>query len=199
MPTRLIPRQSLIAYVGLIAIAAASARDEGPSLHWGVLVSRGDGSQVEWHDHGAELRNGELLISREDLNKMDFRRNGLAEVIVQDHGWYYVNRIGKSLSVITFDNGADYFAEGLTRSKIGGKISYFDRNFNQFIPPKYDWGWPFENGKALVCNGCRETPRDSDGHSRMIGGQWGYIDKKGKEIVPVTLTEDEALRRLKKE
>lgn len=164
-------------------------------MKWGYLAQGNSGVHVEWHDNGASFRNAQLDISSEDLKRMKFSKDRLAQVIVPDKGWYYVKPNGKSLSVITFDNGADYFAQGLARSKINGKIAYFDVSFRQVIPPKYDWGWPFEGGKALVCNGCRETPRDSDGHSLMVGGQWGFIDRSGKEIVPVTLSREEALRR----
>lgn len=166
-------------------------------MRWGYLTPGKAGVHVEWHDSGAAFRNGQLEVSREHLKRMDFSENGLAQVIVPGKGWFYIKRNGKPLAVITFDNGADYFAEGLTRSKIDGKIAYFDTTFRQVIPPKYDWGWPFEDGKALVCNGCRESPRDSEGHSQLVGGQWGFIDRTGKEIVPVTLSREEAQRRSK--
>jgi hypothetical protein len=91
------------------------------------------------------------------------------------------------LQVLTFDNGADYFSEGLTRSLVGGKIAYFDRSFHQVISPKYDWGWPFEAGRALVCLGCSPTGFEKDGHSSVDGGKWGFIDKSGKEVVRVKL------------
>lgn len=178
-------------------IAAASARDESSALRWGWLVPSNNDVHVEWHNTGAAFRNGTLWISNENLKRMYFSPHGLAQVFIPEKGWYYVKRDGKSLSVLTLDNGADYFAEGLARSRVNGKIAYFDRNFHLVIPPKYDWGWPFENGKAVVCNGCYETPRDSDGYSQLFGGQWGFIDRQGTEIVPLTLSRDEAWSRRK--
>ena len=112
-----------------------------------------------------------------------------------DGHWFYVKPNGDLLQVVTFDNGADYFSDGLTRSLQSGKIAYFDTKLLQVIAPKYDWGWPFEGGRALVCTGCKAGKPDGDGHGAVDGGRWGFIDKSGKEIVPVMLTKAQALSR----
>jgi hypothetical protein len=134
---------------------------------------------------------GSLRISGEHLAKMSYTTSGLASVLIDGH-WYYVRRNGELLQVVTFDNGADYFSEGLTRSLVGGKIAYFDSKLHQAIPPKYDWGWPFEAGRALVCIGCKPGESEGDGHVSVDGGKWGFIDKNGREIVRVTLSRAEA-------
>jgi len=65
--------------------------------------------------------------------------------------------------------------------------------FEAVIPPHhYDWGWPFENGRALVCLGCREGEPEGE-HRPVVGGRWGYVDKSGEEVVPVRLSRSEAL------
>lgn len=56
-------------------------------------------------------------------------------------------------------------------------------------------GWPFEAGRALVCIGCSPSKPDDDGNSSVYGGKWGFIDKSGKELDPVTLTRAEAMSR----
>lgn len=88
------------------------------------------------------------------------------------------------LPVLTYDNGPDYFVEGLTRARIGGKIGYYDQHLRQVIAPRYDWGSPFEHGRAEVCNGCKPVPTDADGHTVMVGGTWATIDRHGNEVVP---------------
>ena len=89
----------------------------------------------------------------------------------------------------------NYFSEGLTRSLVGGKIAYFDSSFHQVISPKYDWGSPFEAGRALVCIACKPSKPDDDGHFSVDGGAWEFIDRSGKEVVRVKLTRAEALSR----
>lgn len=84
-----------------------------------------------------------------------------------------------------FDNGPDYFEEGLARSRVGGKIAYLDRTLRPRIVTGYDWGSPFEHGRADVCVGCR-MEREGE-HSVVVGGKWGVVDHMGRVVVPVTL------------
>jgi WG containing repeat len=149
-------------------------------------------AELEPHARCAALVGASLRISGEHLARMSYTTSGLASALI-DGCWYYVRPNGDLLQVVTFDNGADYFSEGLTRSLVRGKIAYFDSKFHQVIPPNYDWGWPFEAGRALVCIGCKPAKSDEDGHGLVDGGRWGFIDKSGKEIVRVTLTKAEAL------
>ena len=116
----------------------------------------------------------------------------VAPVLVGDQ-WYYVAPDGRTAPVIPFDNGADRFREGLARTRASGRIGYIDRSLRAAIPPRYDFAWPFENGRALVCMGCKPGEPDSDGHRAVIGGQWGYIDRDGRTVEPIRLTRDEAL------
>ena len=125
---------------------------------------------------------------------MDFDRHGLATVLV-DGRHYYVKRDGTMLQVVTSDNWADDFSQGLVRSREKGKVSYHDRRFRRIIAPVYDWGFPFRNGRALVCRGCTVQQPDAEGHSAVTDGVWGYIDMKGSEVVPVVYTREEAERK----
>jgi len=64
--------------------------------------------------------------------------DGLASMFIAGD-WYYVQPDGTPLRVITYDNGPDYWAEGLVRLGRNGKIAYADRDFEVVIPPRYDW------------------------------------------------------------
>jgi hypothetical protein len=150
----------------------------------------------EYRDCGS-MEGGRVVLSKTHLKKMVFDRHGLATVLVKGQH-YYVKRDGLVLAVITVDNWADDFAGGLVRSRVGGKIAYYDRGFRQVIAPRYDWGLPFKNGRALVCRGCTLEEQDSEGHSRITGGTWGCIDKQGHEVVPVRLPREEAEKILER-
>src|SRR5689334_11782766 len=152
-----------------------------------VYVEQGPNGMQDLHPKCAQLVNGQLHVEKADLARMWFDANGLAWLLVSGQH-YYVKRDGSTLPVIAYDNGPDYFAEGLVRSRVNDKIAYYDQAFRQVIPPRYDWGTPFLNGLAWVCHGCAPGPRDDDGHFQVVGGLWGGIDRTGKEVVPVTLT-----------
>ncbi len=111
---------------------------------------------------------------------------GLASIAIHDDGWYYRTRDGRTMRMMTFEMGPDYFVEGLARAMINGKLAYVDRRLHVRLRTRYDWGEPFARGRANVCIGCVETRIDGGEHSVMTGGRWGTIDKTGREIVPVT-------------
>jgi WG containing repeat len=120
-------------------------------------------------------------------------RRGLATVLVLDDGWYYIASNGVTAKVLTWDNGPDDFADGLTRFERNGRIGYLNQSLQVTIEPVYDFAWPFDGGKALVCVGCHRGHTDADGHTPVIDGLWGYINKQGKQVAPITHTRDELL------
>jgi hypothetical protein len=131
---------------------------------------------------------GKVHFSRWHLKRMDFDGHGLASVYVG--GWRYVARNGRSAAVLTFDNGPDPFADGLARYQDGKKIGYIDRKLVTIIPARFDGGYPFENRRAVICNGCG-TVLDGD-YSSYINGSWGCIDRRGRFVVALRSTRDHA-------
>jgi hypothetical protein len=129
------------------------------------------------------LRDGSLRIQPDHLDQLDFA-DGLGALLVP-MGWYYVTPDGRTAAVVTYDNGPDYFVEGLARTRRGGKIGFIDRSLSERIAPTWDFAFPFDGGVALVCQGCRPRATADGEHSEMRGGVWGYIDHDGAVIVPV--------------
>ena len=134
-------------FIALAGVIAATAIAETFPLPCRFIADDPDGANRD--PNCAIRRDSRVELSQAVLSRMFFDPDGFGRAFI-DHGWYYVKRDGTTLPVITYDNGADYFSEGLVRSRIDGKIAYFDTEFKLVIPPKYDWGGPFEDGKALV-------------------------------------------------
>ena len=134
-------------------------------------------------------RDGSLAVDSEHLQNLYFSE-GLGEILVRTVGWYYVTPTGRTAPVLTYDNGADYFAEGLARTIRAGKVGFIDRSLSEVIPPSWDFAFPFDHGFAVVCNGCR-SHRVDDEHSEMRGGVWGYINPSGEAVVPIKYERDE--------
>jgi Domian of unknown function (DUF4952) len=134
--------------------------------------------------------DGRLDVAPEMRNRLTYGKYGLGQLLVLGNGggWRYVDKNGETLPVVTFDNGADYFAEGFTRGIVDGGIAYFDPDFHRVAGPYAD-GTPFRNGRAAVCQGCSK----SDGTSR--DGHWGFIDRTGKVVLPITMTQAQAAER----
>lgn len=101
--------------------------------------------------------------------------------------WGYVyDRKGNFLyRPFFYDNGADFFDEGVQRFVENGKVGFVDRNGKKVIEPKHDFVSPFRFGYAAFCDGC-DWEKTEDEHKAMVGGTWGVMNFKGEIVQPVT-------------
>ncbi|NEV61142.1 WG repeat-containing protein [Thiorhodococcus minor] len=157
-----------------------------------AYVARAADAELASHPACAAREGERLILAQRHLRQMRYETEGLASVWVAGR-WYYARPSGAALPVVTLDNAPDPFAEGLVRSRRQGRIVYADAHFREVIGPRYDWGWPFAQGRALVCRGCR--PLQEGEHSHVSGGRWGWVDRQGREVVPVQLSEAQARAR----
>ncbi len=136
--------------------------------------------QEKW---GYRNERDQVVIGPQFIIANEFSTEGIAAV-VDDSGWAYIDTTGTIIiRPFIFDNGPDYFAEGLARFTINNKFGFFDKRGKVVIRHQFDFATPFHEGLAAICKGCR---KETDGeHSFMTGGQWGYIDKKGKIVIPL--------------
>ncbi len=126
---------------------------------------------------------GNMVIPAIYSHALVFNENGVAAV-VDKKGWLYINEKGDSLvRPFVFDNGPDYFSEGLARYVEKKKIGFVNQKIEVVIPAKYDFVRPFSEGKAAVCKGCKF--RKTGEHTKVVGGKWGYIDTIGKVVIPI--------------
>lgn len=128
-----------------------------------------------------QVAPGMLQISKAALSRLEFDADGIAAVYASGQH-YYLRRDGSQLPVISYDNGPDYFSEGVTRAVVDGRLGYYDIHLQPAFTARFDWGWPFENGVAEVCDGCRLGTPDSDGHTSLIGGERYRIDRNGQRL-----------------
>lgn len=130
---------------------------------------------------GCRLEQGRLTLDASARARLEYDNLGLVAVYAGD-SFHYVSRQGRTQAVITWDNGPDHVEEGLLRGRVGDRIAYFNATLDQAVPGTYDFGWPFSDGTAQVCNGCRRGTPDGDGHTPMEGGEWFHIDRQGRRV-----------------
>jgi len=141
--------------------------------------------------YGYMDQHNHIVIDAQYLAAMEFTENGIAAV-ADSAGWAYIDVLGNILiRPYIYDNGPDYFSEGLARFVENGKFGFFDKFGVPVIDAQWDFAYPFHNGKAAVCNGCKII-LDNE-HSGITGGKWGYIDKTGKIISPVGSVEADSV------
>ena len=129
-----------------------------------------------------------IKIDPKHLKNIDFEGDDFAILYANSsskgkRNVFYVKKSGKTIHTFFFDNGADYFHDGLARVIKKGKIGFINKKLEVVIEPKYDYADYFNNGKARICNGCSEK-KDGE-YSTMVGGKWGVIDTMGKLITPM--------------
>jgi hypothetical protein len=153
-------------------------------------AGRADRVSCEFHPPGetpvenCAVRNpdGSLTVNSEVLVEAPFGDDGLAAVWIDRH-LHFVSRTGKTARAFYFDNGADYFVEGLARTIRDGKMGFVNSELVEVVAPQWDFAEPFAGGFARVCVGCLEQ-REGE-HSVIVGGEWGVIDRTGRVVVPV--------------
>ncbi|HUI94422.1 MAG TPA: WG repeat-containing protein [Xanthobacteraceae bacterium] len=149
-----------------------------------------------WNDFGPCTRvdsSGARWVKVEHRRALSFDAHGIAAVWIEGvEGFYYVGRDGRMVPVVAYDNAPDAFVEGRARTRVDGRIGYIDRTLRVAIAPRYDWGFPFAHGRAVVCRGCAPK-RDGGEHGLVEGGLWGMVDRNGREIVPLKYRSREEL------
>jgi len=97
--------------------------------------------------------------------------------------WIAIDRNQNTLyDIVSFDNGPDYFKEGLGRGIRKRKMGFANEYGQIVIPCKYDFAWWFEDGKAKVTFKARDIGVKYDEHSIVESDEWFYIDKNGKRV-----------------
>ncbi|NQY10468.1 MAG: WG repeat-containing protein [Flavobacteriales bacterium] len=97
--------------------------------------------------------------------------------------WVGITSKGEILfDFFSFDNGSDYFKEGLTRVKRNGKISFANKYGHVAIPCEYDFAWWFKNGEAKVTYSAKEVGNNYDEHKTIESDEWFFIDYVGRKL-----------------
>ena len=121
-----------------------------------------------------------IKVNPKIRKKMAFNNQRLS-ALFSNGDCYWVTSGGKIMRTYCFDNGSDYFVDGLARYiSPKGKFGFMDEKLRIVIPAQFDFVFPFENGKAQYCNGCKSVQAGE--HSSMTGVDWRYIDKSGHPI-----------------
>lgn len=106
-----------------------------------------------------------------------FRPEGYA-VVWGPSQFILIDRKEKELGyVYSFDNYPDSVQDGLIRMQEGAKVRYFSLKDGVFLKGAWDYGTPFDQGVACVCNDCLHPSGD---YRKVKGGKSWFINDKGK-------------------
>jgi hypothetical protein len=141
-----------------------------------------------------KVTGGDALISKKVAISASYDANGLG-YLYSPVGVFYFTRAGLVRKTLFYDNGPDYFSDGLARTEWNEKIGFFDTKLALVIEPQFDFAFPFDNGISMVCIGC--TKKNIGEHTEIVGGKWGAINPKGEIIHPIIYSKHELQNILK--
>ena len=171
------------ALVVLLLVAgscAAEPRDSGPE--WPIACTLFPPQADAIADCARRDDDGELRL-RPGVLTGEGASEGVSAVLIEGELFFALNS-GRTAPALFFDNGPDYFVEGLARSMRDGKIGFVNERLDLVVPRQWDFAFPFEQGVARVCTGCAITRGDGDEHGTVDGGVWGLIDREGRVVAP---------------
>lgn len=136
--------------------------DAGPGHH-GRHRFEGADERIGFRDDA-----GQVVIPPRFLHAYEFGPGGIAAVIEPAEGegvrMGFIDVDGRWLAdAYRFDNGPDYFQEGLARIVAGGKVGYIARDGTIVIEPRFAGATSFCHGIATVHDGAQEWEIDRSG------------------------------------
>lgn len=134
-------------------------------------------------DCARRTADGEILVRPGVLPEEG--EGGTVGALVVDGELLFALSSGKTAPALPYDNGPDYFVEGLARTVRNGEVGFVDEKLELVVPRVWDFAFPFEGGFARVCTGCSIERHEGDEHGGIRGGSWGIIDRQGRVVVPV--------------
>ena len=166
----------------------------GPTMEWGWGRPFHDGiaSVLIWGKNGARNKPGFI----DSTGKIVFSggtegayfSDGLMPM-TRDGKWGFVDRSFKFVIEPQFD-WAEPFFEGRAVVQLGRKWGYIDTNGKVAIPIKYDLVWHFQDGMGRVrIDTPNGTERTLEGAQTKYIYQYGFVDAKGNEVIPMQFDE----------
>ena len=78
------------------------------------------------------------------ISAYDFTDGGIAAVLDKS-GWYYISRTGEFvIRPKIYDNGPDYFSDGLARYVEDDKYGFFDMSGEIIIEAQFEFAFPLK-------------------------------------------------------
>ena len=179
----------------LFAVALVATGCYGPTMGTGmfkcVTISEDQGPQRI--EKCGEVVDGRLVVHPTIRKSLPYNEFGFAAMCLDRSGWAWLfEKDGRVLDAVDFDNGPDYFEDGLSRIIQEGKVGFINQQGQIVIPAVFQFATQFEGGYALVASDAELVTEGE--YSTFKGGRWGVIDTTGKLVVPIEKSREEATR-----
>lgn len=146
------------------------------------LVSFTDSSSVQ-ELIGYKSKQGEIIIEPKYSQVSTDTLSTMAFVLLNSE-WLAINQNGKViLKPFIYDNGPDYFEEGLFRFVENNKIGFANADGKKIIEAKFDFATPFSGGLSeYYLGGYKEYEKDGEHWYWKDSKEKGYLNKLGQRF-----------------
>ncbi len=128
---------------------------------------------------GFKNKAGDVMIKPQFIHAFEQQYRHLL-FGVTDSGWIAINHKGEYLfTAYTYDNGPDYFSNGLMRITQNNLIGYANKKGIIVIQPIYAYAEPFKKGMAIVSQVPRHIEHDPKKYYRDT---YDVINKRGRIV-----------------
>lgn len=134
------------------------------------------------HDDCGRVVGDNIQLGKIHQDNVVFDEKGLACIIFSMRDAFYLDKKGASHRVLFFDNGCDYFDDGLARGIVDKQVVLIDTTLKGVLKTGFEWVEPFDYGHAVVCNGPFVEKKVGE-HTLMTGGRCGLMNKAGALVV----------------
>jgi len=144
--------------------------------------SKKDQGDILKFDNCGSIEGDKVNLGKDHLDNLSFDQDGLVCLIFFRDDVFYFHKNGQSQRVLFFDNGCDYFKEGLARGMVNDQMVFINRLLKVVLNPGFELLSHYDYGHSVVCNGpFREETRGE--HTLSKGGKCGLLNKQGRLVV----------------
>lgn len=168
-------------FITILLIFSVSAKANNQCFY----PSKKDGGNVSALDSCGQIKGDTIKLGKRHVENVVYDENGLACILFfgkSNSDAFYIQESGRSQRALFFDNGCDYFEEGLARGLVNGEMVFINKSLDVVLTPKFEKLMPYDYGHSIVCNGpFIEEKRGV--HTLHKGGRCGLLNKQGNLVV----------------
>lgn len=144
--------------------------------------SKQDGGVISQFDDCGLIKGDKIQLKKKHIQNLTYDRKGLACIILDTKNLFYFSVNGNSQRAHFYDNGCDYFKDGLARGVVNGKMVFINEALEIILNPGFDLLYPYQCGHAIACNKPFMEKIDGE-HTSLKGGKCGLINKHGNLVI----------------
>lgn len=147
-----------------------------------MYSSKQDDGNFSLFDDCGVIDGDTLSLSTFHQNNVVYDNKGLTCILMLPGTVFYLHENGRSQRVYFYDNGCDYFKDGLARGLVNDQMVFINEQLDVVLAPGFEWLSVFDYDHVMACNGPFVTEKDGE-YSFMTGGKCGLLNRQGDLVV----------------